>query len=223
MPERLKGKVALITGAGRGIGKALAEAFAHEGASLALCSSSDCDVADAGQVRAFVDQTLERHGRIDILINNAAILGPRLELADCGAADWRRVLDVNLMGTVHMIQAVSGPMKARRSGCILNLTSGAGRQGRKLGGPYGVSKFALEGLTQIAAAELKEHGIRVYAVNPGPTRTAMRRAYAPKEDPAKVKPPEAAAEAFVQLACDEAWAWAGRSLDLGPDGALVSP
>lgn len=240
MSERLKGKVVMITGASRGIGKALAVAFAREGARLALCSSSaeaaavaadleqsgavawgsSCDVADAQQVGAFVTETLRRYGGIDLLINNAAVLGPRRELTDCSAADFRRVLDVNLMGAVHLTQAVAGAMKARRAGCILNLTSGAGRQGRKLAGPYGVSKLALEGLTQIAAAELKEHGIRVYAINPGPTRTAMRRDYAPQEDPAKVKPPETLGEAFIRIACDETGNLAGRSLDLGEDGEI---
>ena len=230
----------VITGGSRGIGRALAEAFAREGARLALCSVSaeaeavasildksgtaawgtSCDVADSAQARAFVDETLRRFGRIDVLVNNAAVLGPCLELVECNPADWQRVLGVNLMGPLHMIQAVAMPMKARRSGCILNLTSRAGRLGRKLGGPYSVSKFALEGLTQIVAAELKEHGIRVYAVNPGPTRTAMRSAYRPGEDPSVVKPPEAVAEAFIRLASDELAGLAGRSLDLGPDGSI---
>ena len=223
MAQRLKGKVVVITGAGRGIGRALAEAFAREGARLALCSSSKesaavaaelkkngadawgsvCDVSDEKAARAFVTGVIRRYGMIDVLVNNAGVLGPVAELDACTSKQWREVLGVNVLGPAHLIAAAAPGMKVRRSGVILNVSSGAGLRGAALSGPYCASKFALEGLTQVASAELKSFGIRVHAVNPGPTRTAMRRGYAPEEDPETVKPPEALAETFIRLACGE--------------------
>jgi NAD(P)-dependent dehydrogenase (short-subunit alcohol dehydrogenase family) len=239
--RRLEGKVIVVTGAGRGIGLALAKAFAREGARLALCSKSSsavaaaaalkkagadawgaaCDVSVEKQARAFMAGVERRYGRVDALVNGAGVLGPVQELAKCTSAQWRAVLGVNVLGTAHMIAAAVPSMKARKSGVVVNLTSGAGRRGTPLVGPYCASKFAVEGLTQVAALELKEHGIRVYAVNPGPTRTDMRKGYAPKEDPATVKAPETVAEAFIRLVRDEPPGLSGRTLDLGPDGALA--
>lgn len=217
---RLAGKVALITGAGRGIGLAVAQAYAREGASLALCSRSEeaekaaaalkaggaavfaqrCDVADASQARRFAQDAAARFGRLDICVNNAGLLGPRVGLLEYPAADWKAVLDANVNGAFYILQACGLVMRKQRSGCIINVSSGTGRHPRLEGGAYAVSKAAVEFLTRAAALELKEHGVRVNAFNPGPTRTALRRQYAPDEDPAAVKAPEDLAWAFVELA-----------------------
>lgn len=241
--RRLSGKVALITGGGRGLGRAAAEAFGREGAALILCSRSPeaekaaleleelgvsafgfrCDVSDAAQVRRLVADGLERFGRLDIVVNNAGLLGPRVALADYPPQEWERVISVNLSGAFHVTQAAAALcLRAQRSGCIINVGSGAGRGAAALGGAYAVSKLALEALTRISAQELKEFGIRVNTLNPGPTRTAMRRLYAPNEDPATVKEPAAVAGAFVALAADESGP-TGQCFAYDPATGLLSP
>lgn len=213
-------QVVLITGAGRGIGRAAALAFAKAGASLVLCARSAevedtaraaeklgaqvlarrLDVCDAAAVDALVSDAVKRFGGIDVLVNNAAILGPHAPLLDLTPADWRAVLETNATGAFVVLKSCARAMKVRRSGSIINMTSGAGRRGSAETGAYTASKFAVEGLTQVAALELKEHGIRVNALNPRPTRTAMRAAYAPVEDPSTLKIPDDMAWAFLELA-----------------------
>jgi NAD(P)-dependent dehydrogenase (short-subunit alcohol dehydrogenase family) len=223
MKKSQEGRVVMITGAGRGIGRAAALAFAREGASLALCARSTeveetaraaeklgapvlarrLDVADEAAVKAFVAETTRRFGRLDALINNAAALGPRGPLLALSAQDWRAVLETNLTGAFLVLRAAAEAMRASRSGSIVNVSSGAGRRGRADGGAYAPSKFGLEGLTQVAADEFKAFGVRVNALNPRPTRTAMRAAYAPDEDPATLKSPDDIAWVFLELASPE--------------------
>ena len=136
-------------------------------------SASRCDISNPVAVRRWVGKVAKRFGRIDILLNNAAILGPRVQLMDYPAADFEKVLRVNVLGALHVMRAVVDlSMARRRSGVIINVSSGAGRRGGPLGGAYAASKFALEGLTQIAAAEMKSFGVAVFSLNPGVTRTA---------------------------------------------------
>ena len=158
------------------------------------------DVAKETAVRGLVAAAVKKFGRIDVLINNAAVLGPRAELLAHTAADWRAALETNLTGAFVVLKTVAAEMLRTGPGSIINVTSGAGRHGRAGGGVYAASKFGLEGLTQVAAAELKDRGIRVNALNPLPTRTAMRAAYAPDENPAELKAPEDLAWAFFELA-----------------------
>jgi NAD(P)-dependent dehydrogenase (short-subunit alcohol dehydrogenase family) len=218
-----KGKVVLITGAGRGLGRAAALAFAREGASLVLCARSAevsetaraaealgaavlarrLDVADETAVKSFVADAVARFGRLDVLINNAAVLGPKAPLLAHSAKEWRETLETNLTGAFLVLRAAAEAMKAKGAGSIVNVTSGAGRHGRADGAVYAVSKFGIEGLTQIAADEFRAFGVRVNAFNPGPTRTAMRAAYAPSEDPSSLKTPDDLAWALLELAAPE--------------------
>lgn len=229
MATDFKDTTVVVTGAGRGIGRAAALAFARAGASLALCARSAeveetaraaralgakvlarrLDVADAKAVDAFVAAAVKEFGRVDALVNNAAVLGPRASVLEVSPADWRAVLETNATGAFLMLRACAKAMT--KGGAVVNLSSGAGRRGAAGVAAYCASKFALEGLTQAAAEDLKPLGIRVNALNPRPTRTAMRAAYAPGEDPAILKTPEDMAWAVLELASPRGET--GRSYD----------
>lgn len=215
--------VALITGATRGIGRAIAAAYLREGARVFICARNQQDVAAAvRQLRAattdaqidgcagdvgketdvcrIVDAAIERFQTVDTLVNNASLLGPRVDLVDYPFRQWEEVIRINLHGVFLLSQQVVKPMMAQRHGSIINVSSGVGRVGRARWGAYAVSKFGLEGLTQILADEVKEFGIRVNSVNPGPTRTGMRAEAYPEEDPLTLPTPEQITPIFVHLA-----------------------
>lgn len=182
---RLAGKTALITGAGRGIGLAFAQAYLREGARVALAdidlelaqsAAADLgvgaiavhmDVSKPSSIDAAVAQTVAELGGIDILINNAAIFSaaPLVEITE---ADFHRVFDINVSGTLFTMQAVAKHMIARgQGGKIINMASQAGRRGEPLVAVYCASKAAVISLTQSAALNLIEHGINVNAIAPG--------------------------------------------------------
>ncbi|HEV8308390.1 MAG TPA: 3-oxoacyl-ACP reductase family protein [Methylomirabilota bacterium] len=189
------GGVAIVTGASRGIGRAVARALAEagyrvvvnyrerEGEARALVDSIAAaggqahalraDVGVPEESRALVRSTLEMFGRVDVLVNNAGVHLPGVRLADVPPADWERILRVNLSGPFHLIQAVVPPMRARRSGHIVNLSSNVTQRFPAASGPYTVSKSGLDALTRILAKEEGPHGIRVNAVAPGPIATDM--------------------------------------------------
>ncbi len=185
---RLEGKVALITGGARGQGAAEGRLFAAEGAGVVLTDVLDAegeatakacggvylhhDVTSAEQWARVVAAVLDRHGRLDILINNAGIwLTGRL--TDTSEADYRRVIDVNQIGVFLGMQAVAKPMIAAHAGAIVNISSIAGMRGAAAGFAYGASKWAVRGMTKSAARELGPHGIRVNSIHPGLIETAM--------------------------------------------------
>ncbi|CUU03370.1 NAD(P)-dependent dehydrogenase, short-chain alcohol dehydrogenase family [Candidatus Thermokryptus mobilis] len=230
---RLKDKVAVITGASRGLGKALAVAFASEGALISICSKSNnifyiadqiksscsrchvgkVDVSDYNAIKEFIEEVYNRFGRIDILVNNAAILGIRTSIVDYPIEEWKRVIDVNLNGVFYVTREALRYMIPQRSGSIIMVSSSVGRTGRAKWGAYSVSKFGVEGLMQILADELKEFGIRVNSVNPGPIATEMRRQAYPDEDPTKLKRPEDIVDVFIYLASDESKDITGMQFD----------
>jgi NAD(P)-dependent dehydrogenase (short-subunit alcohol dehydrogenase family) len=207
----------LVTGASRGLGRALAEAFAAEGARLVVTATAErhldatlaavrgrgaeahpvaLDLADRESVAACAAQSLAALGRIDVLVNNAGLLGEIVPLADSRADPWDAVIAVNLTGTLALTQAVLPGMAD--GGAIINVTSSAaGKAGR---GAYGVSKLALEGITVMLREELAPRAIRCVAVNPGGLRTAMRAAFYPDEDPATVPHPMSVVEPFIAIA-----------------------
>jgi NAD(P)-dependent dehydrogenase (short-subunit alcohol dehydrogenase family) len=197
-------QVALITGASQGLGLEVARAFARRGLRLILTARSGApldqvagelgrmtevlavpgDVADTTHAYELVRQGLDRFGRIDVLINNASELGPSPmpELERLPVEDFERILRVNVVGPLRLIQDVLPGMRERGAGLIINVTSDAGVQAYPTWGGYGASKAALEHLSRILAAELEGSGVRVYVVDPGDMNTAMHRAAEPGVD-----------------------------------------
>lgn len=234
--KKLINNVALITGATRGIGKAVAAAYVREGARVFICARNQLDVAatlrelrydstdaqvdgcagDVGKetdVRRIIDAVIERFQRIDTLVNNASLLGPRVALVEYPFRQWEEVIRVNLHGVFLLSQQLVKRMIVQRHGSIINVSSGVGRVGRARWGAYAVSKFGLEGLTQVLADEVKEFGIRVNSVNPGPTRTEMRAEAYPEEDPLTLPTPEQITPIFVHLASAHSENLTGQMLE----------
>ena len=218
----LEGKVALITGASRGLGRALALAYAGEGAKLVINARSEgslrpvaetaeasgaevlavpADVSSEAEVRELIGAAVDRFGRIDVLVNNAGILGPRVKLEEYPGDEWRRVIEANLTAPFLLAKAAIPHMHEGAS--IINVVSGVSVEGRAEWGAYSVSKFGVEGLTQIMAAELEDRGIRANSVDPGGMRTEMRAAAYPDEDPQTRITPEENTAVFLYLASDE--------------------
>lgn len=219
----LSSEVALITGASRGLGRALAHAFGRAGARLVLCArgaedlervaddltregveveTGTVDVADEEAVAALVARAMARFGPITVLVNNASILGPRVPLREHPLEEWRQVLEVNLTGSLIPIVAVLPGMREAGRGSIINVSSGVGNVARESWGAYAVSKWGLEALSGNLALEEEPAGIRVNVVDPGRLRTEMRRAAYPEEDPMDPTPPEEAVPVFLWLASD---------------------
>ncbi|WP_424973199.1 L-iditol 2-dehydrogenase [Dinoroseobacter sp. S76] len=182
---RLAGKSAMITGAARGIGRAFAEAYLREGARVAIADidragaeataselgsgaiAVPLDVTDPASIEAAVAQTVAAFGRIDILINNAALFSAA-PITEITRADYARIFDVNVGGTLFVLQAVADHMIARGGGGrIINMASQAGRRGEPLVAVYCASKAAVISLTQSAGLNLIPHGINVNAISPG--------------------------------------------------------
>jgi len=231
---KLSGKIALVTGASRGIGRAVALAYAGAGAKLFLCARNEAELERAaGEIRAaggeaafaaldlardgagerLVREVERRYGALDVLVNNAGILGPRAPIAAYPIDAWEEVVQINVNSAFALTQAALRLMTARRQGSIINVSSGVGRIGKARWGAYAVSKFAIEGFTQVLADEVKEWNIRANAVNPGATRTAMRAEAYPEEDPNTLPSAEAITPVFVYLASDESASITGESLD----------
>lgn len=219
-PGRLAGRRCLITGASRGIGRAVAERFAAEGAELILVGRTQGaleevddairaaggraslvpgDLTEPGIIERMGAAVFERWGRLDVLVGNAAVLGTLTPVPHIDPAVWDQVLGVNLTANFRLIRAFDPLLRAADAGRAVFLTSGVSG-GRAYWGTYAVSKAALEALVRTYAEEVAKTGVRVNLVNPGATRTRMRATAYPGEDPQALKPPEAVADAILALA-----------------------
>ncbi|HUJ11764.1 MAG TPA: SDR family oxidoreductase [Verrucomicrobiae bacterium] len=210
----LDGKIVLVTGASRGIGKAIADAFQHAGARvIGVARSQGCDVSNEEHVERLFKNLQQRHGTLHILVNNAGILTPRKPIVEVTAHEWDETMAVNLRGVFLCTRAALRLMLRQRSGLIVNLTSGVGRRAAPEWGPYAVSKWGVEGFTKVVAEEVKSTRIKVVAVNPRPTRTHMRALAYPDEDPRNLKTPGELGKFFVALATGEIKFENGDSVD----------
>jgi NAD(P)-dependent dehydrogenase (short-subunit alcohol dehydrogenase family) len=229
----LSGKVAVISGASRGIGRATAKRFAREGAVVCLCARhvehlrnvsleimseggksifEQTDVSDEQQVEEFLAECESDFGAIDILVNNAGVLGPRVSFAEYSSQEWDKVFSVNLNGLFYMTKHAL-PLFNPLGGSIINVSSSVGKIAKPNWGAYGVSKFATEGFTQALAEELRSKNIRVNAINPGAVATEMRHQAFPDEDQRTLRKPEEILDAFVYLASDESKPITGKTFD----------
>lgn len=219
-------KVVMISGASKGLGRAIALAFARQGASLAICARGEqaltevkneiqhlgvevlavtADINNTRDVERFVALAEEKFRKIDVLINNASTLGPSPipKLLDTTEDDFFHVLRVNTASVFLLSKRVIPGMLQRNHGSVINITSEAGNTGYSGWGAYGISKFAVEGITQTWADELKETPIRVNMVDPGEMDTEMHDLAVPNCK-YELAQPEDCTDVFLYLASDDA-------------------
>ena len=245
----LEGKVAIVTGASRGIGFAVAKAYACEGARVAVCGSREetaqkavqelqklcpgaqllpvgVDVSDADAIRTMVARVMERWGKIDILVNNAGVTGAK-PIFDMTDEDFESMIDINLTGAFKCTREVAKVMK-QTGGCIINTSSLVGTYASRMQTAYVASKFGINGLTKACARELGPYGIRVNAVAPGVVQTdmvaqsvdgQMLAALKGMTPLGRVAQPDELAGAYVYLASDAASFTTGAILAV--DGGIV--
>ena len=223
-PKRLAGRLALVTGASRGIGAAVARRFAQEGAELILVArtvggleETDDAVRQAGSRATLVPLDLadfpaidrlgqaiyDRHGRLDILVGNAAQLGLLQPIQQIRPEEWQQVIDLNLTANWRLIRSMHPLLQQSPSGRAIFVSSGVSTTPRAYWGTYAVSKAALDMVAGIYAAETRRGTIRVNILDPGVVRTRMRARAFPGEDPMKLRAPDEITDAFVDLASAE--------------------
>jgi len=235
--EKLKGQTAVVTGASRGIGKAIAVMFASEGANVVVTARTEYAIDDlAGRIvqsggsalavtadlsidsdlQRIADETLVKYGRIDILVNNAGIIHPRINLVDFDFELWRKVVAVNLEAVALLTALCLPSMMERNYGKVINISSIGGRKGSKGRSAYRATKAALISLTESVAAETKPYGIDVNCICPGGVDTeGYREAFRMrgKIDDPSLMAPEEIAKLAVYLASDDSSSVTGAAID----------
>ncbi len=221
-PEgRLAGRIALVTGASRGIGAAVARRFAAEGAQLVLVARTvggleevddeiraaggkaatlvPLDLRDFEQIDRLGASLYERHGRLDTLVGNAAILGVLSPTGHIAPKTWQETLDVNLTANWRLIRSLDPLLRQSKAGRAVFVTSGVASGAFAYWAPYAVSKAGLEMLVKTYAAEVVKTALKVNLVDPGGLRTRLRAEAFPGEDPESLPPPESVTDLFVAL------------------------
>jgi NAD(P)-dependent dehydrogenase (short-subunit alcohol dehydrogenase family) len=219
--RRLAGRLALITGASRGIGRAVALAMVSEGAHVVLLARTtgaleevddeiraiggtatlvQLDLRKGDKIDALGPTLFQRWGKLDILIGNAGILGPLSPLAHVTSDDWADVMEINLTANWRLIRTCDPLLRKSDAGRAIFVSSGAASGRHAYWGPYAVSKAGLEALVRTYAHEIASTSVRANLVNPGPTRTAMRAKAFPGEDPMTLPAPDDIAPLFIELA-----------------------
>lgn len=237
-PDCLQGKTILVSGAGDGIGRCTALACARHGATVILLGKTlakleavydeievghfpqaalcpfDLNNADPAAYKQIAETIRHNFGKLDGLFHNASILGTRNSLESYKAKQWLEVMQVNVNGAFLLTQALLPVLKQSPAASVVFTSSGVGRQGRAYWGAYSVSKFATEGLMQVLADEMAgTSSVRVNSVNPGATRTRMRAAAYPAEDPQTVKTPDSLMPLYLYLMSDTSIGTHGSAFD----------
>lgn len=239
--DLLKGRVILVTGAGDGIGRAAAMSYARHGATVVLLGRTmkkleklyddilaagwprpsivqmDLAKAQGEHYQALIDGLSEEFGRLDGLLHNAGILGDMTPIEHYDIATWQRVLHINLTAVFVLTRSLMPLLKASPDASVVMVSSGVGRQGRAYWGAYAVSKFGIEGLTQVLADETESRdNLRVNCLNPGATRTQMRYMARPGEDRDSLKRPEDIMGPYLFLMGPDSRGVHGQSIDCQP-------
>lgn len=246
MHDSLRGKVVLVTGAGRGIGRAIAERFAAAGSAVATndldgdaaaataqtirrdngtALAVQADVSESTQVNAMIDAVMAEHSRIDVLVNNAGIVSPMLHFFDATEEWWRRIVDVNLTGHFLVSHPVARIMAKQGGGSIINMSSGGATRAHRSFTAYDAAKGGIEALTRAMALDLGPYNVRVNALVPGAIDTsgmsAGERALRGENVPlGRIGEPLDMAGAALFLACDEAAYITGETLRV--DGGMLA-
>jgi NAD(P)-dependent dehydrogenase (short-subunit alcohol dehydrogenase family) len=222
MSKKLENKIALITGASRGIGQAVAKRYAAEGAQTVLVARSTegleqtddaicaagglkpvlvvLDVTQGDKVDALGPGLLERFGRLDILVGNAGVLGELSPISHQDPKHWTRVMETNLTANWRLLRICDPLLQRSDAGRAIFVSSGVTKGVYPYWGPYTVSKVGLEALVETYAKEMAQSKIRANLIDPGATRTAMRAAAMPGEDPETLPHPDSITDRFVELA-----------------------
>jgi NAD(P)-dependent dehydrogenase (short-subunit alcohol dehydrogenase family) len=219
---RLKDRITLITGGSKGIGKAIAKAFLKEGATVIICGRNErdlkrsrdelskfgnisyikADISKRNEVKLLRSKIERNFGKLDVLVNNAGILGLRKPIIDYDEDIWQKTIHINLNAQFFVTKALLPLLMKTNDSSIINVSSSVGRRGKAEWGAYAASKFGLEGLTHVLADELKSK-VRVNSVNPGGTMTEMRAEAYPEEDPDTLPTPDDITPIFVYLASED--------------------
>lgn len=228
--RRLTDRIALITGASRGIGRAVAEKFALEGAHVLLLARNrkalervddairgaggkasiiPLELSDGKSIDALGPTLYERFGRLDVLVGNAAILGRLSPLTHIPAEHWDRSFALNVTANWRLIRTLDPLLRRSEAGRVIFVTTGVAQSARAYWAPYSVTKAALEALAKTYANETGDSAIRVNLIDPGAIATRMRAEAYPGEDQATLRTPEEVAESFVALAMPD-WTESGQ-------------
>jgi len=223
-PKRLEGRLALVTGASRGIGAAVARRFAAEGAHLILVARTvgaleeiDDEIRTGGDSATLVPLDLrdfdkldqmgaslyERFGKLDVLVGNAGVLGALSPMGHTTPKLWSEIIDVNLTANWRLIRSLDPLLRRSESGRAIFTTCAAGRETLPYWGAYAASKAALETMARIYAGEMARTSVRVNLIDPGAVATKLRLQAFPAEDRSKLRQPEEVVEPFVALAAAE--------------------
>lgn len=229
--------IALVTGASRGVGRAISLELARQGAHIVALARTQgaleeldddiralggqatlvpCDVTDFDALDRLGAALFERWGKLDVFVGNAGVLGPLSPLAHVDVKDWNRVVAVNVTANWRLIRSLDPLLRASGAGRVLFVTSGAAHKAKPFWGPYAISKAALDAMARTYAAEVENDGVTVMIANPGPLRTRMRAQAMPGEDPMTLPAPEDFAKKCLPLLAPD-WRETGRLYDFPTD------